>query len=75
MIASPKSRLLLCEEKQRLRVLYSQALEGNSKAVDDALLARGTPEYDRVRALSDEARNVLNAARAALEKHKQAHGC
>jgi DICT domain-containing protein len=75
VIPSTKVRLVLCEEKQRLRAFYSQALKAHSRAVNDAVLARGTQDYDRIRALSDEARNILNAARSALEKHKQEHGC
>jgi hypothetical protein len=75
VIASHRIRLVLCDEKQRLRALYSRALEGHSRAVDAALLARGKPEYDRVRALADEARRALNSARSALEEHKQEHRC
>jgi len=66
---------MLCEEKQRLRLLYSQALEENDKAVDNLVLARGKPDYDRMRVLRDEARSALNAARAALEQYKQEHCC
>jgi hypothetical protein len=75
VIAGSKSRLLLCEEKQRLRVLYSQAFLAHSKAVNEAVLARGKQEYDRLRARADETRGSLNAARSALETHKQEHGC
>jgi hypothetical protein len=75
VIAGPKSRLLLCEEKQRLRVLYSQAFDGHSKAVNETVLARGKQGYEQVRAHSAEARRRLNDARSALEKHKQEHGC
>ena len=66
---------MLCEEKQRLRLRYSQALENNNSTVDNLLLARGTPDYDRLRVLRDEARHALNAARTALEQHKQQHCC
>jgi hypothetical protein len=75
MAANLKARIDLCEEKQRLRVLYSQAIEGNSSAVNKVLLSRGKQDYDRVRALADEARRALNSARSALEQHKQEHGC
>jgi hypothetical protein len=75
MIASQRTRLVLCNEKQRLRVFYSQALDSHSRAVNDAVLARGHQEYDRARAVRDEARIILNAARLALEQHKQEHGC
>jgi len=75
MFASPKVAIMLCEEKQGLRLRYSQALKDNDSAVDNLVLARGTPEYDRIRALRDEARSALNAARAALEQHKQEHCC
>jgi hypothetical protein len=75
VIASPKVRIALCEEKQRLRVLYSRAVVGNSRAVNEMLLARGTSDFYRVRALADDARHALNSARSALERHKQDHGC
>jgi len=64
-----------CEEKRRLRLRYSQALEDNDRSVDKLVLARGKPEYDRMRVLRDEARSALNAARTALEQHKQEHCC
>lgn len=66
---------MLCEEKQRLRLRYSQAMEDNDRAVDNLVIARGKPDYDRMRAVRDEARSVLNAARTALEQHKQEHCC
>jgi len=75
VIASPKVRMALCEEKQRLRVLYSRAVVDNSRAADEMLLARGTLDFYRLRALADEARHALNSARTALERHKQEHCC
>jgi ElaB/YqjD/DUF883 family membrane-anchored ribosome-binding protein len=78
MAATPKCRIELCGEKQRLRVLYSQAVEANSSAVNQVLQARGKTskeEYEQIRARGDEARRVLNSARSALELHKQEHGC
>ena len=75
MIARPKVRIALCEEKQRLRVLYSRAVVANSRAEDEMLLARGTLDFYRFRALADEARHALNSARSALEQHKQEHCC
>jgi len=66
---------MLCEEKQLLRLRYSQALKDNDRAVDNLVLARGKPDYDRMRALRDEARQTLNSARTALEQHKQEHCC
>lgn len=75
VIGIPKVPAMLCEEKQRLRLRYSQALRDNDTAVDSLLLARGKPDYDRMRALRDEARHSLNAARTALERHKQEHCC
>ena len=74
MVASPKL-VMLCEEKQLLRLRYSQALKDNDRAVDNLVLARGKPDYDRMRALRDEARQTLNSARTALEQHKQEHCC
>lgn len=47
-------------------------------AINDMVLARGKvskEEYDRVRALADEARAALNRARQVLEQHKLDHGC
>lgn len=75
MIARPKVRIALCEEKQRLRVLYSRAVVANSRADDEMLLARGTLDFYPFRALADEARHALNFARSALEQHKQEHCC
>jgi hypothetical protein len=79
LAANSKVRLhALCEEKQRLRVLYSQAVDGHSSAVDAVLLARGKAskqDYDRARALGDQARAARDFARTALEQHKQQHGC
>ena len=66
---------MLCEEKQLLRLRYSQALKDNDRAVDNLVLARGKPDYDPMRVLRDEARSALNAARTALERHKQEHCC
>ncbi len=75
MAANSKVLIDPCEEKQRLRVLYSQAKEGSSRAVNEVLLSRGKADYDRIRALADEARRAANSARSALEQHKQEHGC
>jgi hypothetical protein len=75
VIANPKARIALCEQKQRLRVLYSRAVMDNSRAAEAVLLARGTSDFYRVRALADEARRALNSARSALEEHKQEHRC
>jgi hypothetical protein len=78
MGANLKVRIDLCEEKQRLRVLYSRAVVDNSRAVNEVLLARGKTskeDYERFRLRGDEARRALNSARSALEQHKQQHGC
>ena len=78
MIASTRVPIALCEEKQRLRVVYGEAVRVNSVAVNEVLNARGKvsrQECDRLRARSDEARHALNSARSALEQHKQEHGC
>ena len=79
MVQNPNIRLLpLCEEKKRLRALYQLADKRHSGAVNDVLRVRGKgskEEYDRVRAVADEARNARNAARLALDRHKQEHGC
>jgi ElaB/YqjD/DUF883 family membrane-anchored ribosome-binding protein len=78
VIANPKARIALCAEKQRLRVLYGQAVLDNSRAIDDILLSRGKTskdEYERLRLRRDKARHALNSARSALEQHKQEHGC
>jgi hypothetical protein len=78
MGANLKVRIDLCEEKQRLRVLYRRAVVDNSRAVNEVLLARGKTskeDYERFRLRGDEARRALNSARSALEQHKQQHGC
>jgi hypothetical protein len=67
-----------CEEKDRLRVLYSAAAEHYTAAVNDVNLSRGNTaqgEYSRVRELVYEARTARDVARRALEQHKQEHGC
>ena len=61
-----------------MRTLYTDAIKLRDKAVNDVLLFRGRAtkqEYDRIRALADDARSVVNRARQALEQHKDAHGC
>jgi hypothetical protein len=63
VIANAKLAIRHCEEKQRLRLRYSQALKENDRAVDNLVLARGKPVYARARALRDEARSALNTAR------------
>src|SRR5260370_37491942 len=78
VIASYRVPVALCEEKQRLSVVYSEAVQVNSVAVNELLHARGKAskqEYDRLRAVRDEARHRLNSARSALEQHKQEHSC
>jgi len=67
-----------CDERQRLRVLYNTAAEHYAACVNEVNRVRGKTtkqEYDRVRALVDEARNARNAARLSLEQHKEQHGC
>jgi hypothetical protein len=77
--ANPNVRLLpLCKEKQRLRGLYREADVRYSAAVNALIVSRGktsAAEYSRLRGLVDEARNTRNAARLALDQHKQEHGC
>ena len=78
VIAAQMVRLVLCDEKQRLRILYSQAVEIHKSAVDGLIHARGrvsVQEYDRRLAVRDEAGRALSSARSALEQHKQEHGC
>ena len=79
MAAHPKFRLNpLCAEKLRLRALYGQAVDLHGKAVDEVLRARGRTsihDYEGFRAAADQARNIRNAARVALDQHKQEHGC
>jgi len=70
--------LIPCEEKDRLRALYNAAAECYATAVNQVNLSRGKTtqgEYNRVRALADEARSARDAAHLALEQHKQEHGC
>jgi len=66
---------MLCDEKQRLRLRYSLALKDNDWAMDNLLRSRGTPDYDRMLVNRNQTRNALNAARTALEQHKQEHCC
>ncbi|HEV8413561.1 MAG TPA: hypothetical protein VGQ49_08190 [Bryobacteraceae bacterium] len=75
--AGPSPRLS-CPEKLQLRTLYGEALKRRDGAINQVLLVRGKvsiQEYDRIRALADEARAALNLARRALEEHKENHGC
>jgi len=74
----PKSHLPPCEEKRRLRLVCKEAAERYAEAVDEANHLRGKTskeQSDRLRAVVNEARNAHNAARLALEQHKQEHGC
>jgi Rad3-related DNA helicase len=67
-----------CEEKKRLRALHQLAVDLHNNAVDEVLLARtraSKEDYERFRAVADEAKNIRDAARSALEQHKQEHGC
>jgi len=67
-----------CDERQRLRTLYNAAAEHYTACVNEVNRVRGKTtkqEYDRARALVDEARNARNAARLSLEQHKAQHGC
>jgi hypothetical protein len=67
-----------CDERQRLRILYNAAAEHYTACVNEVNRVRGKTtkqEYDRARALVDEARNARNAARLSLEQHKTQHGC
>jgi len=67
-----------CEEKERLRALYNAAAECYATAVNQVNLSRGNStqvEYNRARALVDEARSTRDASHLALEQHKQEHGC
>jgi hypothetical protein len=77
-VITTKVQRALCDEKQRLRILYSQAVEIHCSAVDGMLQARGRvskQEYDRLLTVRDEAKRVLNSARLALDQHKREHGC
>jgi hypothetical protein len=76
--ANPIHLLPACEEKERLRFLYKTSLEAYTAAVNDLIALRGKTteeEYERVRGFLTEARNARDAARLALEQHKQDHGC
>jgi hypothetical protein len=69
---------MICEEKERLRALYNAAAECHDTAVIRVNQSRGNTtqtEYNRARALVDEARSTRDAAHLALEQHKQEHGC
>ena len=79
MTSNPPFRLLPpCEERQRLRLLYNMAAERYAAAVNDVNRIRGktsTEDYERFRAVLDEARNARNASRLALAQHRRGHGC
>ena len=67
-----------CPEKQHLRKIYNLEAERFTAAVEDVNVSRGKTSkeaYDRLRAVVDDARNARNAARLALEQHRQTHGC
>jgi hypothetical protein len=67
-----------CDEKQRLTILYNAAAERFAACVYEVNQVRGHTsknEYDRVRAVADDARNSRNAARLSLEQHKKDHRC
>ena len=74
----PKAHLPPCEERQRLRTLYLDAVEQHNRAINHVLEARGKvsdQEYERIRGLVHQAKEARDAARLALSHHKQAHGC
>jgi len=74
----PKAHLPPCEEKQRLRLVCKEAAERYAEAVDKANQHRGKTskeQSERLRAVVNEVRNAHNAARLALQQHKQEHGC
>jgi hypothetical protein len=77
--ANPNFHLLPpCKEKQRLRSIYAQAVERHNRLVNEVTAVRGKvskEEYERVRALADNARNARTVARQALEQHKREHRC
>ena len=78
MAVQPKAHLPPCEEKRRLRYVCKEAAERYAEAVDKSNQLRGktsTEEYDRLRAVVNDVRSAHNAARLALQQHKQEHGC
>lgn len=69
---------MTCDERQRLRALYNTAAEHYTACVNEVNRVRGKTtkqEYDRARALVDEARMARDTARQSLEQHKEQHGC
>jgi hypothetical protein len=77
-VAANPIHLPACEEKERLRSLYNASLGAYTAVVNELIGMRGKTtreEYDRVRRFLTEARNARDAARRALEQHKQEHGC
>jgi hypothetical protein len=59
-------------------MLYNASAERYADAVNDLVVIRGkttNEEYNRVRGFVDEARNARDAARLALQQHKQEHSC
>jgi len=67
-----------CEERHRLLNLYGAKLSAYSTAVNDLTLTRGKimlQEYNRLAAVTEKARAALEAARQALDRHTEEHGC
>ena len=78
MAVRPKAHLPPCEERQRLRTLYMEAVERHGRAINDVLEVRGkvsNEEYESIRVLADQAKNARDDARLALSRHKREHGC
>jgi len=68
----------LCEERRRLRSVYSQTVTRHSRAVEEVIQLRGKvamEEYQRLRACADQARQARSTARLALDHHREEHGC
>ena len=69
---------MACEEQHRLLALYRARVSAYSVAVNDLTLTRGKimlQQYDRLAAVTGKARTASEAARRALDQHKNEHGC
>ena len=78
LAARPFRMMTPCTEKTRLRTTFQSAADQHDRVLEETVRARGSvakQEYERLRAIENQARADRNAARLALERHKEEHGC
>jgi len=65
-----------CEEQNRLLDVYGRAVHHYSYANELMMQARGHPDlFDEAKRRADQAKIKCEAARQALMKHREDHGC